>query len=66
MGDGNYETADNYRVAIGLPHPLWQQMCDVVEAASRVNSHLYYGRRVPYSTRCDFANALDVLKQEIA
>jgi hypothetical protein len=65
VGDGCYETIDAHVVAIGLPHPLWQQMCDVVEAASRANSHLYYGRRVPYSTRLDLSNALDRLKQEI-
>jgi hypothetical protein len=66
VGDGAYETEGVNHYVIGLPHPLWQQMCDVVEAASRVNSHMYYGRKVPWTTRRDLAKALDVLKREIA
>jgi len=66
IGDGRYETAETEIFVIGHPHPLWQQMCDVVEAASRVNSHMYYGRKVPWTTRGDLAKALDMLKQEIA
>lgn len=65
VGDGAYETEEVDHYVIGLPHPLWQEMCDVVEAASRVDWHQRYGRRVPWTTRGDLSKALDVLKQEI-
>jgi len=65
VGDGRYETTETENFVIGHPHPLWQQMCDVVEAASRVDFHQRYGRRVPYATRLDLSKALDCLKGEI-
>jgi hypothetical protein len=67
VGDGNWDKWNGTsRVVIGHPHLLWQEMCDVVEAASRANSHLRLGYRVPFNTRRDLDRALSRLKDEIA
>jgi hypothetical protein len=67
VGDGNWDTKDGTgHVVIGHPHLLWQEMCDVVAAASRANYHLRRGYRVPYETARDLGRALDRLKDEIS
>lgn len=63
-GSGVIEREHEVEHIFGHPHPLWQEMCDVVDAASKLQRRI--DRRQPlYTARIRLRDALDALAEHL-
>lgn len=63
-GSGVIERPGSEEYVIGHPHPLYDAMCDVIDAAAKAQWNWHRGNRM-YSSMRRLRDKLDALEQEL-
>ena len=63
-GEGRWVAGDVEHLVIGHPHPLWQEMCDVIDDAAKLEWNLERGRS-PWWPRRRLRDAIEALTLEL-